>query len=108
MLYFHYHNSLSRDIHIDIGSNGTMAYHTNIIGLNIKDLPVPSMTDVFLSFKAGKSSVSITASERKLLWLLEQFQLSIKHIVFYSRYRYVPTATTALREYFELLTDRDW
>ena len=65
----HFAEAQSRDMSVQIGSFGTLAYHTDVIRFTVDDFPSPNMDDVYGSLKARRQGLPIISIARPHRWI---------------------------------------
>lgn len=65
----HFAKSLEQDLEVDIPGTGTLAFHSSLHQVNMKDFPLPNMSDIWLYKIASEKKIPVVAIKRKNLWI---------------------------------------
>lgn len=93
-----FNKRLREDVRVDIGSSGTLAYHTDTIRFCLDDFPAMNLNDVYLSLKAARNNVPIVSIEREKGWLQKTAPDDRPYTIYSNWSKYDDAATALIKE----------
>lgn len=78
----HFAKLLLHDVNVDVPGTGTLAYHSELLQINISDFPQKHMTDIWIFVLARQKSIPIIAIEREVNWLQQLAISDFRHSIY--------------------------